>query len=79
MAEWLKALVLKVVDGPKNPVKTGVLLMVDIRATPHNSELRKDAARGRHYVPLMCPLGTIEEQEIRLPETACQPRSDSPE
>jgi hypothetical protein len=30
MAEWLKALVLKVVDEPTNPVNTGLLLMFDI-------------------------------------------------
>ena len=30
MAEWLKALVLKVVDEPENPVNTGVPLMFDI-------------------------------------------------
>ena len=64
---------------PLNLIIIQVEQRMNIKATPHNSELRKDAARGRHYVPLMCPLGTIEEQEIRLPETACQPRSDSPE
>jgi hypothetical protein len=30
MAEWLKALVLKVVDEPTNPANTGVPLMFDI-------------------------------------------------
>ena len=30
MAEWLKALVLKVLDEPTNPVNTGVALMFDI-------------------------------------------------
>jgi hypothetical protein len=30
MAEWLKALVLKVVDEPTNPVNTGLPLMLDI-------------------------------------------------
>ena len=30
MAEWLKALVLKVVDEPRNPANTGLPLMFDI-------------------------------------------------
>ena len=30
MAEWLKALVLKVLDEPENPANTGVSLMFDI-------------------------------------------------
>jgi len=30
MAEWLKALVLKVLDAPTNPANTGLPLMFDI-------------------------------------------------
>ena len=53
-------------------------LVQKVKAMPHNYKFGPMPERKTAQALHVCSFGAIKEQKIRLPETACQPESDSP-